>query len=42
VYLKDLLEYKQQRDEDRHAALDRMAREAEEAGLYDKVLLPDE
>jgi excisionase family DNA binding protein len=42
VYLKDLLEYKQRRDEDRHAALDRMAREAEEAGLYDKVLLPDE
>jgi excisionase family DNA binding protein len=42
VYLKDVLEYKQQRDEDRHAALDRMAREAEEAGLYDKVLLPDE
>jgi excisionase family DNA binding protein len=42
VYLKDLLEYKQHRDEDRHAALDRMAREAEEAGLYDKVILPDE
>jgi excisionase family DNA binding protein len=42
VYLKDLLEYKQQRDEGRHEALDRMAQEAEEAGLYDKVLLPDE
>jgi excisionase family DNA binding protein len=42
VYLKDLLEYKQQRDQDRHSALNRMAQEAVEAGLYDKVLLPDE
>jgi uncharacterized protein YbjQ (UPF0145 family) len=42
VYLKDLLEYKQQRDRDRHEALDRMAQEADEAGLYDKVLLPDD
>ena len=42
VYLKDLLEYKQQRDQDRHSALNRMALEAVEAGLYDKVLLPDE
>ena len=42
VYLKDLLEYKQQRDRDRHEALDRMAREAEADGLYDKVLLPEE
>ena len=42
VYLKDLLEYKQQRDRDRHEALDRMGREAEADELYDKVLLPEE
>ncbi len=42
VYLKDLLAYKQHRDQERHEALNRMAREAEEAGLYDKVLLPEE
>jgi excisionase family DNA binding protein len=42
VYLKDLLAYKEHRDAERHEALDRMAREAEELGLYDKVLLPDE
>ena len=42
VYLKDVLAYKQRRDTDRHNALDQMAREAEEAGLYDKVLIPDE
>jgi excisionase family DNA binding protein len=42
VYLKDLLEYKQQRDRDRHEALNRMSREAEADGLYDKVLLPEE
>jgi excisionase family DNA binding protein len=41
VYLKDLLAYKEHRDGERHEALDRMAREAEELGLYDKVLLPD-
>jgi excisionase family DNA binding protein len=42
VYLKDLLAYKQHRDQERHEALNRMAQEAEEAGLYDKVLLPEE
>ena len=42
VYLKDLLTYKQHRDEERHEALNRMAEDAERAGLYDKVLLPDE
>lgn len=42
VYLKDLLDYKQHRDQERHESLDRMAQEAERAGLYDKVLLPDQ
>jgi excisionase family DNA binding protein len=42
VYLKDLLVYKEHRDRERRDALDQMAREAEELGLYDKVLLPDE
>ena len=42
VYLKDLLTYKQHRDRERHEALNRMAQEAEAAGLYDKVLLPEE
>lgn len=42
VYLKDLLAYKEHRDRERHEALDQMAEEAEELGLYDKVLLPGE
>jgi excisionase family DNA binding protein len=41
VYLKDLLDYKHRRDNQRREALDTIAREADEAGLYDKVLLPD-
>jgi excisionase family DNA binding protein len=40
VYLKDLLVYKEHRDRERRDALDQMAREAGELGLYDKVLLP--
>lgn len=42
ILLRDLMEYKQQRDGDRHAAIVNMAKEAQEAGLYDKVILPDE
>ena len=42
VYLKDLLAYKEHRDRERREALDQMAKEAEDVGLYDKVLLPDE
>lgn len=42
VYLSDLLKYKSQRDRERHQAIHRMAEAAEEAGVYDKVILPDE
>ena len=42
IYLRDLMKYKQLRDEARHAAVVRMANDAEESGLYDEVLLPDE
>ena len=41
VYLKDLLSYRHQRDRERVEALDRMAQIEEDAGLYDKVLLPE-
>jgi excisionase family DNA binding protein len=42
VYRKDLLEYKQFRDLERHQALNRIARADENAGIYDKVLLPED
>ena len=42
VYLKDLMAYKERRDHERRDALDRIAQEAEELGVYDKVLLPNE
>jgi excisionase family DNA binding protein len=42
VYLKDLLTYKEHRDRERCEVLDQMAKEAEDQGLYDKVLLPGE
>jgi excisionase family DNA binding protein len=41
VYLKDLLDYKQRRDRDRLDAINRMAQIEEQAGVYDKVLIPD-
>jgi excisionase family DNA binding protein len=41
VYLRDLLDYKQRRDQGRRAAIKRMADAAEEAGVYDRVLLPE-
>ncbi|MBI1353438.1 MAG: helix-turn-helix domain-containing protein [Acidobacteria bacterium] len=42
VYLKDLLAYKEARDRKRRAAINAMAREALEAGVYDKTIEPDE
>jgi excisionase family DNA binding protein len=42
VYLKDLMDYRQHRDQDKIDAINRIAQFEEDAGLYDKVLLPDE
>lgn len=41
IYLRDLLEYKRQRDAARHEAINNMARAEMEAGTYDSVVLPD-
>lgn len=41
IYLRDLLEYKRQRDAARHEAINNMARAEMEAGTYDNVVLPD-
>jgi excisionase family DNA binding protein len=41
IYLRDLLEYKRQRDQARHEAINNMARAEMEAGTYDRVVLPD-
>lgn len=41
IYLRDLLDYKRQRDQARHEAINNMARAEMEAGTYDKVVLPD-
>jgi excisionase family DNA binding protein len=40
VLLNDLLAYKEQRDRARLESINRMSREADEAGVYDRVLLP--
>lgn len=42
VYLKDPMTYKEHRDHNRREALDQVAKEAEDLGRYDKVLLPGE
>ena len=42
IYLKDLLEFKKERDRKRRRALDEMARRDVEDGTYDRVVLPDE
>lgn len=41
VYLRDVLEFAHKRDEERQAALDRLSRQAFEAGLYDRNVMPE-
>jgi excisionase family DNA binding protein len=42
MYLRDVLDYKRERDLRRHETLAEMARADVEAGVYDKVLVPAE
>ncbi len=42
IYLKNLLAYQKRRDVERKAALDRIAREAFESGLYDRTEIPQD
>ncbi len=41
IYLKALVAYQKRRDTDRKAALDRIAKEAFESGLYDRTGIPE-
>lgn len=41
IYLKDLIAYQKRRDAERKEALDRIAREAFESGLYDRTGIPE-
>ena len=41
VYLRDVLEFARKRDEEREAALDHLSRQAFEAGLYDRNVMPE-
>jgi len=41
VYLRDVLEFARKRDEERQSALDRLSRQAFEAGLYDRNEMPE-
>jgi excisionase family DNA binding protein len=41
IYLKDLIAYQKRRDVERKEALDRIAREAFESGLYDRTGIPE-
>jgi excisionase family DNA binding protein len=41
TYLRDLVAYQKRRDAERKLALDGIAREAYEAGLYDRTGIPD-
>ena len=41
IYLRDFVAYQKRRDAERKLALDRIAKEAYEAGLYDRTGIPD-
>jgi excisionase family DNA binding protein len=41
IFLKDLVAYQKQRHAERRAALDQIAREAFESGLYDRTGIPE-
>ena len=41
IYLRDVLEFAKQRDEERLSALDLLARDAFEAGLYERNVFPE-
>ena len=41
IYLRNLVAYQKRRDAERKLALDRIAKEAYEAGLYDRTGIPD-
>lgn len=41
IFLRDLLDYQKRRDLERKAALDRIAKEAFESGLYDRAGIPE-
>jgi excisionase family DNA binding protein len=41
VYLRDVLEFARKRDEERQTALDRLSRDAFNAGLYESTAIPE-
>ncbi len=41
IYLRDLVSYKKRRDAERKDALNRIAKEAFDAGLYDRTAMPE-
>lgn len=41
IYLRDLVAYQKQRDAARRVALDQIAKEAFESGLYDRTAIPE-